>query len=113
MAEDSSALKSVSPQKKFYKLRFAMSILYGILIPVTALPFLSALFVYKSTDFPPSFLDWVTFSASILSPLVFLVAFIGGIWCARRSLGARKKMLGRIFLVMPIVCFAIIALIYV
>ncbi len=104
---------SAQPQKKVYKLRLFISILCGLFIPVTLIPFLSALLVYNSTELAPSFIDWITFTASILSPLVFLVACIGGIWCARGIESARKKTIGRTLLVMPLICLALIALIYV
>ena len=103
---------SASKDNKVYKLRMLMSIIYGLLIPVTLLPFLTALLAYNTAELAPTMRDWIVFLASVLSPVIFLIAFIGGIWCARGVRGRTKNIIGRVFLVLPIICILLIALIY-
>lgn len=98
--------------KKVYKLRLVVSILYLLLSPLTLLPFLTALLSYNTAEIAPTLRDSISFFASFLSPFIFIISAIGGIWCARGRESKLKKIFGRIYLALPLICILLIALIY-
>ncbi len=102
-----------APVKKIYKLRMLMSIVYGFLIPVSLIFFITALFTYNTGDIASSALDWLVFWASMALPPVLLLSFVVGIWCARGVRGTKKNFVGKVFLLLPILNIVGVALMYV
>lgn len=109
MAEEATT----APEKKVYKIRMLMSILYLLISPLSLGFFLGALMSYDMADTPPGFLDLIVFSASIALPFVMLISSFGGMWCARGVRGKKKSIVGRVFLFLPIGTLLIISLMYV
>ena len=102
------------PVKKVYKLRMLMSVIYGFLIlPLSLVFFSAALFTYNTGDVASGALDWLVFWASMTLPFVLLLSFVTGIWCARGIRSSKKSIVGKVFLLLPIVNIVCIALMYV
>ena len=102
-----------TPEKKVYKLRMLVSILYLLLSPLSLIFFLGALLSYDTADTPPGFLDSVIFGTALVLPFVMIISSIGGMWCARGAQGKKKNIVGCVFLFLPLLALAIISLMHV
>ncbi len=98
--------------RKAFKLRMFLSVLYLLLLPMTLPFFLSALLAYGTTE-ETSFLDTIVFCASITLPLLTLLGAVVGMWCARGVRSRRKNILGRVFLLLPLCALLVSLLMYV
>ena len=99
-------------ERKVYKLRMLMSIVYGLLVPVSLIFFFTAILTFNTGDIAPAFLDQVVFYGSVVLPFVLILSCIVGIFCARGVRGPKKNIIGRTFVLLPIVNIICITLMY-
>lgn len=89
------------------KWQMALSILWGILLIPSLLFFITAVIAHDPNA-TGSFRDSAVLWGSITAPLIFLIAFIGGIWAARGIRTPRKDRAATILALLP--CINVLAI---